>query len=325
MKAFQYHSDFKKWCKKKVVCTIGNFDGVHLAHQKILGKIKTISKRHNAYSLVITFKNHPLQVGQKKQKPIVTSLPHKLILLDRYGVDACFVFNFSKRFKELRPEEFLKQALFKHFDIQYILVGFNFFFGKNKQGTVEDIKRFAQKRHVLCDIASPIKVAGQAISSSRVREAVASGDLDMANRLLGRNYSVLATVVQGAGRGTGLGFPTANLDVHSEVLPPRGVYIVRVESCHNTLVSFKKIKDITADCCFTPYIGVLNLGTTPTFGQNIPFHAEVHIPNINCDFREKLLEVTFLERLRAEKKFDSEEDLCRQISLDIKKAQTYKR
>lgn len=323
MKAFQYYSDLKKWKKKGLVCTIGNFDGVHRAHQQILGTIKKKSQQEKTASLVITFRNHPLQVGQTKQKPIVTSLPHKLILLDRYGMDACFVFNFSKRFKELRPKEFLDQALFRHFDIRHIVVGFNFFFGKNKQGTAADLKECAYKRGITCDIAQPIKVGGTVISSSRIREAVSSGDLPLAHTLLGRHYSVLATVVHGAGRGTGLGFPTANLDVHSEVLPPRGVYIVQVDSCRNTLVSFNKIKDIKADCCFTPYIGVLNLGTTPTFGSKIPFHAEVHIPDVQRDFSDKLLEVTFLKRLRDEKRFASEDELCRQIAADIKKARAY--
>lgn len=324
MKAFQFYSDVKKWDKKNLVCTIGNFDGVHRAHQKILCTIKKKSQQEKSSCLVITFKNHPLQIGLTKQKPIVTSLPHKLILLDRYGMDACFVFNFSKRFKELSPDEFLNQALFKHFDISHIVVGFNFLFGKDKQGTAEDLKQSAHKRGITCEIAQPIKVDGTLISSSRIREAVSKGDLRLAHTLLGRDYSVLATVVRGAGRGTGLGFPTANLDVHSEVLPPRGVYIVQVDSCRNTLVSFEKIKDIAADCCFTPYIGVLNLGTTPTFGNKIPFHAEVHIPGIQRDFSDKLLEVTFLERLRDETRFASEDDLCRQIKVDIKNAQAYK-
>jgi len=100
MKVFEHYTDYKKWQKKKVVCTIGNFDGVHCAHQKILLDIKKIAQRCNAASLVMTFKNHPLQVGTRKEKPIVTSLPHKLILLDRFDIDACFVFNFTKKLRQ---------------------------------------------------------------------------------------------------------------------------------------------------------------------------------------------------------------------------------
>jgi riboflavin kinase/FMN adenylyltransferase len=323
MDVFQYFSELKKWEDEKIVCTIGNFDGVHAAHHAILEKVKAEARRHNAKSFVITFKNHPLQVGVQKQKPILTSIPHKLILLDRAGIDGCFVVSFTQRLKDMQPIDFLNTILFKHFNMCHLIVGYNFFFGKNRSGTTDLIARETKKRGIGFEIAQPIKAESLVVSSSRIRELIGEGQMKEAERLLGRKYSVLATVVKGAGRGTTLGFPTANLDVHSEVLPPKGVYIVHVNACVNTFGGFDKVRDMKPDCCFTPYKGVLNLGVNPTFGSRIPFHAEVHIPNVSEDFHGKLLEVTFYEKLRDEKKFDSAETLCAQIAKDLELVAAY--
>jgi len=323
MKVFQYFSELKKWNTKNIVCTIGNFDGVHSAHQKILSDLNLLAKKRNAKSFVITFKNHPLQVGKQKEKPILTSVPHKLILFDRAGIDACFVLAFNKRFKEMSPNDFLSKVLFNHFRISHLTVGYNFFFGKNRAGNTELIAESAKERGIDFSVVNSIRMQNEVVSSSRIRELVTEGKMQRVEKMLGRKYSVLATVVKGAGRGTELGFPTANLDVHSEVLPPKGVYIVHVNACRNTLGSFGKVRDVKHDCCYTPYKGVLNLGVTPTFGSHIPFHAEVHIPNVKQDFRGKLLEVTFYDKIRDEKKFASAADLCAQISKDLRRVKDY--
>ena len=249
----------------------------------------------------------------------MTSLPHKLLFFKREEIDACFVFTFSKKFRDMDPRDFLEKILFRHFDLEYLTVGYNFYFGKNRSGSTDLIAEYAEKRGIGFRVAKPVMSAGETISSSRIRALIRKGEMKKANVMLGRPYSVLATVVKGAGRGTRLGFPTANLDVHSEVLPPSGVYAVEVRSCKNTLSSFHKVSQVRPDCCFSSHRGLLNLGVTPTFGTRISFHAEVHIPGISRDFRGKLLEVTFGKKIRDEIKFDSERELCVQIARDIQK------
>ncbi len=317
------YDQLKKFSKIDCVCTIGNFDGVHKAHQKLLGVIKRTAASKHARSLVITFKNHPHQVGKKKKKPILTSLEHKLFLLKRSGVDLCFVFSFNSFFKNLSPEKFLQDILFKKFSISELIIGYNFRFGRNREGNAALVRRHALRRGIKLVVQKPLKIGDVRVSSSLIRSLVSRGKLIQAQRLLGRKYSVFANVVKGRGRGTLLGFPTANLDLHSEVMPPTGVYIVKVNIWD---INFKKTKKgtIVSEKLINENVtGVCNLGYTPTFGD-VPYpKAEVHFPGLKADFKDKLLEVTFYHKIRNEKKFPTVSKLKKQIEHDVKKAVLY--
>ena len=218
-----------KWKNTRFVCTIGNFDGLHSAHKKIVHDLKRIAKREKALSMIITFKNHPMQVGKQKKKPILTSLDHKITLFEKEGIDCCFVLSLTKALKNMNPEEFLEKVLFRHFPIAYLIIGYNFCFGRKRVGDAKLIYDYAVCHGVQCKVERPIRISKSNLSSSRVRRLISLGRLKQAEKILGRKYSVFASVVSGAGRGTALGFPTANLDVHSEIFPPSGVYLIALE------------------------------------------------------------------------------------------------
>ncbi len=325
MYIIKHFTQLREWEKEGFVCTIGNFDGVHIAHKKIMSNVKRIAKKRRKRSLVITFDYHPLQVGAEKKKPILTFLDHKLLLLSRAHIDACFVFSFRKELRNVDADSFLRKILFKKFPIEHLIVGYNFRFGKDRKGTPRLIQDVARKYDVSCSVQQQVLYNNNRISSTRLRMLVARGKLAIAEKMLGRKYSVFATVVSGAGRGkTILGFPTANLDVHSEVLPPQGVYVVRVTVHETSMSNTKKGKKFNEHCLGKKLLGVLNFGSSPTFDDGTPTHAEVHIINgVKDNLRGKLLEVEFYKRIRNERKFPSVQSLCRQIETDIKYAVRY--
>jgi len=326
MQVFEHYRQLARWGKKPLVVTIGNFDGVHLAHHQILHTVVEEAQRRGTCSLIITFRHHPHQVGKNKKKPILTACAHKMVLLQRAGVDGCFLFSFRRGLKKLSAERFLRDVLFRHFPIAALYVGYNFRFGAQRQGTTTLLARVAREYGIPCIVQSPIKQYTQRISSTRIRALVARGALDAAKRLLGRHYSVFATVVRGAGRGTLLGYPTANLDLHSEVIPPRGVYVVTVSvgtirkkrtPGGYVLEEHFERRDLT---------GVLNIGYAPTFrrgGTKAQITAEVHILGISENIRGKLLEVTFYAKLRKERAFSYTQQLCAQIQKDTQQACIY--
>ncbi|MBU1864689.1 MAG: riboflavin biosynthesis protein RibF [Candidatus Omnitrophica bacterium] len=327
MLVIEHLTQLKRLGRIKFVGTIGNFDGLHQAHRKILNDVKRMAKRKHARSLVVTFKNQTRQLRVKKTKPILTSHQHKLILLKQAGIDYCYVFPFHSKFKKLTAKQFLKDILFRKFALSHLIIGYNFRFGKGRKGTTALIKQEAKRRGIGCTIEEAITHQAMSVSSSRIRSLISQGKLLKAGRLLGRPYSVFSTVIHGAGRGTSLGFPTANLDVQSEVMPPLGVYIVKVNIWNVTQKRTcwgMRVKDCLEKKNLT---GVLNLGYIPTFCgsscvSKVP-HAEVHIINFTNDLRDKFLEIIFLKKIRNEKKFSSTAALCKQIKRDIQQALSY--
>lgn len=315
--------ELEKWKSERFVATIGNFDGLHIAHQKIIHSVVREAKKKKMLSMVITFRNHPLQTGPRKKKPVLTAHDHKMLLLQRAGVDVCFVFSFNERLKKMKPIDFLEKTLFARFPLHALYVGYNFRFGKDRAGTTKMIEHYAKKYAVRCHIEKRVVSKNAKISSSRIRELITKGYLKQAAELLGKRYSVFADVVRGRGRGSLLGFPTANLDVHSEVLPPDGVYIVKVAIWNVRLKRLAKGIQVNETCVHKNLIGVMNLGLQPTFDDAGCFCPEVHILNLSENVRNKLLEVTFFKRIRAEKRFVSAPQLCLQIGKDIDQAQEF--
>lgn len=327
MKVLTYFSQLQCLKDEGCVVTIGNFDGLHIAHRKIFTDLKAAAKKKKAKTLVITFARDNETMTSLRCKPLLTSLDHKLLLMQEMGIDYCFVFKLSPRLQSIAAVDFLNDVLFKKFPIKRLVVGYNFRFGKDRVGCTRLIREFAAARHIECHIENEMRYKAACVSSTRIRSLVAEGELRVVASLLKRHYSVLAEVVSGAGRGTSLGFPTANLHVYSEVLPPCGVYMVKV-----SILDIVRKKDSQGEI-LTPHflkkdvIGVLNIGFTPTFvaqvkGNTVPI-VEVHILDYAGDIRGKMVEVMFYKRVREERGYSSVDELCAQIDVDIRQTRKY--
>jgi riboflavin kinase/FMN adenylyltransferase len=289
-----------------VCMAIGVFDGVHLGHQRVIAEARADAKTVGGTSAVLTFDPHPLRVlHPEKAPPLLTSTPHKLRLLEQLNVDLCLLLTFDKPFSEQPPERFIESLARHTHRLHEICVGARFHFGHNRSGDARLIEKLALTYGYIAKEVAPVKLGEEMISSTAVRQHVMHGRLDRAAAMLGRPFSILGTVEPGDARGRKLGFPTANLNPSNEVLPPNGVYAAR------TLVGQE------------PFAGVVNIGTRPTFGgsdrRNI---VEVHIFDLARDLYGHEVEVSFVQKLRDEQKFDSADALKRQIGADIAEARS---
>jgi riboflavin kinase/FMN adenylyltransferase len=279
------------------VLTIGNFDGVHLGHHALIQKNLRTAQALGLESLVYTFEPHPRRVLQPdKHPPRIMSLDDKLHWLEDAGIAQVVVEQFDRAFSENPAAWFAEEIIARRLQAKSIVVGHDFRFGRGREGTAEGLRGFLPNTPV--EGLEAVRLDDAIVSSSMIRECVASGDVNTAARMLGRPYFVRGTVVHGSARGRNLGFPTANLDLKSELVPGRGVYAVRVhlgEDCHDA---------------------VANLGVRPTFGRN-QFCMEVHLLDRKGNLYEQDLRVDFIERIRAERQFESAEALVAQIAADI--------
>jgi riboflavin kinase/FMN adenylyltransferase len=290
---------------RKVCLAIGFFDGVHLGHQHIIRQTISDARQHEAVALVVTFDRHPNTiVAPARVPPLICSLQRKLRAIEALGADTLLLLHFDKPFSQQTGEEFVRRLSRELGHIQSLCVGANFVFGHKRSGNVDLLKRLGQELKFAVHGMSAVSLDGKAVSSTRIREAIQGGDLDAAGQMLGRTYSLSGKVIEGDGVGRKLGFPTANLDVTGLALPPRGVYAIHAE------VEGKAQR------------AVLNIGNRPTLNQPTPvLHVEAHLLDFTGDLYGKELEVTFVDRLRDEKKFNSLEELRAQIGRDIQAAQ----
>lgn len=289
------------------VVTIGVFDGMHIGHQLIIGKVASRAKELNLKSVVITFDPHPLKVLHPKSGvPSLISLDHRIRLIGELGVDILVILKFTKSIANLAPEQFVKNIMIDKIGIKEIYVGDNFYFGKGATAGIEVMRNLAGDFNFKINIIKPIKIDGDIVSSSLIRKLIIKGDIVRALKFLARPVSILGTVVSGSRLARRLGYPTANINPHHEVIPPSGVYAV--------LVSFKNklLK------------GVLNIGTRPTFygPRDREPAIEVHIFNFDKRIYGKDLEILFIKKLRDEKRFKNIDDLVSRIRLDEKRARS---
>jgi riboflavin kinase/FMN adenylyltransferase len=292
---------------QRTVVTVGVFDGVHRGHQLIIKRVRQAARGTKGKAVVVTFDPHPLHVLDVRHRPPrLMSLAHKLKLFEELGVDICIVISFTKRFARLSPQRFIKDVLVDRLRVSRILVGDNFAFGKNRQGTSLVLERLAQHYRFSVHHVKPLKSKKDVISSSRIRALIAQGDLSRASRLLGRPVAVLGTVTRGYGRGRIIGYPTANINPHHEAIPPSGVYAVKIK-LQNKLFN-----------------GIVNIGRCPTFKQatDVEPTIEVHIFNFHKNLYGKDIEIVFIKKIRSEKRFEHKDDLVRQIRNDEKRART---
>ena len=281
---------------------IGVFDGVHLGHQALIRRAMAEADRIAGRSLVLTFHPHPARVLRPESAPhLLTSTPHKVRLIEELGCQYLLQATFDAAFAAQPPEVFIEALVRSARSLRMICVGHNWAFGKARAGNVELLMALGAKFGFQTVEIEPVEVDGELVSSTRIRKAVETGDFETARRLLGRDYTILGTVVPGAGRGCGIGFPTANLAAHNERFPPNGVYAVRA------LLDSRWFQ------------GVANVGVRPTVGGSERV-LEVHIFDYSGDCYGWEIEVKFEHFLRREHKFSSIDDLRAQIGRDAAEA-----
>lgn len=282
---------------------IGVFDGLHLGHQEVIRHAREAAAAEGGTAVVVTFDPHPIRVLRPNESPrLLTSTRHKELILARLGVHELLEIPFTKALSEQTADEFigtLEKACSK---LGSISVGTDWAFGRGRTGNLKTLKLLGDRHGFKVNGTPRVCVEGEAVSSTRIRHAVEGGDFSAAQKLLGREYSVLGTIVEGRKIGRKIGFPTANLATEAEQLPPVGVYAVRA----------------TLDGEILP--GVANLGYRPTVENGDPERKlEVHLLDFNGDIYGKELEVRFVERLRDEVKLPSLEALKEQIAKDSAK------
>ncbi len=290
---------------QRPVLTLGNFDGVHIGHQTILEEVGRRARAIEGQSIVLTFVPHPLKVLKPEIcPPIITFIEQKAEMISRYNIDVLIAANFSKEFAKQTPREFIENILQKQIGAREVIVGYDYGFGRGREGTIDFLKQMGRELNIMVDIVDPVKLDGRIVSSTSLRQTVMSGDVEAAGRLMGRPYQIVGEIVTGHRRGRTIGFPTANIDSKNELFPKRGVYIV-----------YAAVKGHT-------YQGVANVGFNPTFGDE-KISVETHILDFDEDIYGEELVVAFMSRLRSEVKFDGVDSLVEQINKDVVRARKY--
>lgn len=284
------------------IVTIGNFDGVHLGHQYIFQKVISAARAGGCRSMVITFDPHPKMILHPDIQPfhLITTVEEKIALLEMTGLDAILLIPFTLDFAATTAEDFVRDILWEKLRIAKIFIGHDYTFGKGKKGNEEFLTAMGSRLGFSVEAIPPFQIEGQLISSTRIRHVILDGDVKLAKEFLGRPYSLKGTVVKGYHRGTGLGFPTANIESGKSLLPSRGVYAAWINLGGSL------------------YRGALNIGLNPTFG-NDKLTIEIFIMGFEGDIYGQAVDILFEEKIRDEVKFDSPDQLAAQIKQDVKR------
>ena len=284
--------------QSRSVVAVGVFDGVHLGHQRLLHELVEMTSRLPGVPTVVTFKNHPDEVLHGNAPPLLVSVPHRLRLLRRAGVQRLVLLDFEPRLRQMTARHFAEDLLVRRLRCTGLLLGYDSAIGKDREGTPQRFAEFGRELGFEVRTGQPVTVDGRTVSSTAIRAAIAQGDLELARRLLGRRPSTFGVVRHGDGRGKGLGYPTANIAPESPALPPAGVYAV--EAIHDGRV----------------YGGIANLGTRPTFGGGAAV-LETHLFDFDGNLYDRELEIAFVSRIRDERKFADVAALKAQIASDV--------
>lgn len=282
------------------VITVGSFDGVHLGHRAVLEEIADRAKRSDRRSVLVTFVPHPMEVVNPEAAPRLLTLGHeRREILAQSELDAVAFLPFTRTLSHYAPEEFVR-LLLDRFDMDELVIGHDHGFGRGRAGDMGTLRALGDKLRFAVDVVAPVKVGGREVSSTLIRRAVAGGDLDTAARLLGRPYSMTGRVIPGAGRGRDLGYRTINLEApdRRKLLPPEGVYAVRVEW-----------KDGASGA-------MMHLGPRPTFGEKA-LSIEAHLLDADPDLYGSEVKVSWTARLRDVARFASAEALKQQLDRDF--------
>lgn len=290
---------------KNAVVTIGTFDGVHEGHKVILKKVIEEARHINGESILLTFDPHPRKLIYPDQKvDILTPLDKKLELIKQIGIEHIVVVPFTKAFASLSAERYITDFLVKYFNPSKIVIGYDHHFGHDRAGNIELLSAMKEKyNYEIVEINAQL-IDDATISSTKIRNSILSGDIAEANKMLGRPYSIYASVIEGQKLGRTIGYPTANLqaDNDEQITPANGVYAVKVLYGENE------------------YKGMLNIGVRPTVSNEKQRHVEVHIFDFDIDIYGENVTVRFVKRLRDEQPFSSIDELKKQLDIDKENA-----
>lgn len=288
---------------KPVVLSIGNFDGFHLGHQALISRLQEVAKSQNAKSAVITFSSHPSTILRPNcPVPLLCTEEQKTKLLSESGIDQLYSLEFTQDFSEQSAEDFLTY-LKAYLPFTHLVLGSDARLGKDRQGDKLTVEALAKKLGFIVEYFPDYLIDGERVSSGRIRELISKGSIDQVSRLLGRPYSIYSQVIRGSGKGTAIGFPTANIGLDSLCLPPFGVYVVRLE------------------CDGAVYKGVANIGIAPTLKHQQTATMEVHLFNQSVDLYGKFVNTILMQFIRPEKRFENIDELKLQIARDVMVAQ----
>ena len=280
------------------ILTLGTFDGIHQGHRTIISKLTSESKKHDLKSIILTFFPHPRNIVSSKKIKSISTIDEKIQIFSELNLDELIIQNFNKSFSEMGAEEFIK-LLVNNLNLKKIIVGYNHRFGKNRSADIDVLRDFSTKYDFEVVEIKAFEVEKIKISSTKIRNAINDGNIDVCNNYLGYNFNINGIVVKGKSIGKSIGFPTANINIAEEykIIPKNGVYLVR---CF-----FEKNK----------FYGMMNIGYNPTFGSNEKT-IEVNIFDFSKDLYDKNIRIEFLKFIRDEIKFDNAEELQNQLIND---------
>ena len=282
------------------VVTVGTFDGVHIGHQAIIREVVRRAQVRGGRSVVITFDPHPRTVIGKGDFRLLTTIGERLERIDKLGVDAALVLEFTYAFSRLTPREFFEDYLVKGVGVREAVIGSDHMFGRDREAGREELNSMGREFGFSTQVVEPVAIAGEVASSSRIRELLLRGDVESVEQILGRPYDLEGTVVHGDGRGMLIGFPTAYIGIRHDrkLLPIDGVYFVGIQIAERQLY------------------GMLNIGVRPTFPSASGRVVEVHIFDVHEDLYDRNIRVSLFRYLRSEKKFASQVALIEQLQAD---------
>ncbi|MEW6512244.1 MAG: bifunctional riboflavin kinase/FAD synthetase [Bacteroidota bacterium] len=288
------------------VVTVGTFDGVHLAHRAIIRDVVNRARVKEGRSVVVTFDPHPREVVGPSKGPVrlLSTIDERIALIGELNIDLLLILEFTYAFSRISSRDFYRQYIVHGTGVDEVVVGYDHMFGRDREAGIEELVRIGQEFDFSVFAVHPVMSGDEAVSSSGIRDALLAGDVQRAQRLLGRPYVISAKVVRGDGRGKRLGFRTANLvpTARLKVIPARGVYVVSVEHGGGR------------------HFGMMNIGVRPTIADNLQETIEVHLLDFNSNLLGQELKVSFLRRLRDEKKFGSFDELSTQLRADMEEA-----
>ena len=299
MNIFENLKDVSK--DKNTVLTLGTFDGIHLGHQEIINKVIARSLEKGGRNFVITFHPHPRTVISADHKiKLLTDLDEKIEILEKLGVQNLLVIKFTQEFAELSAEEFVQSVLVEGIGVSEIVLGHNHHFGKGRGGNVEMLKKLGTEKDFSVIAVDDCKFGPEIVSSTKIRKALESADIETANKMLGRYYSFNGKVIEGDKRGRELGYPTANVKISDpdKLIPAIGIYAVKIKMNSGS------------------YNGLLNIGQRPTFYESGELVSEVYIYDFDENIYGKKIKVEMIERIRGEEKFSTADELITQMDKD---------
>ena len=285
---------------KPTVITVGTFDGIHIGHKEIINELCLISKKKKLKSIILSFSPHPkIVLKNSSDIMLINSMDEKVDILNKYNLDYFLIKEFTIEFSRLTALEFVRDILVNKLNVKHIIVGYDHHFGRNRDASIIQLKEFGELYNFEITEIKPKKVNNNSVSSTKIRNLLLDGNLELANKYLDSYFSLTGLVIKGMGRGKNLGFPTANIKINDEykLIPRNGVYIVK--SLIDSII----------------YFGMMNIGENPTFDDKNK-SIEIHFFELDYNIYDKKIKINILNRIRNEKKFKSPEFLMEQLKID---------